>query len=65
MNIEIILLYFLIGCFWSLWLEHFTTKNLEAPYNEPWVQRERLIHIICWPITLVVFLHNFFTGLFK
>ena len=62
---QTILLYAIIGVIWAIWLESFTTKNLEAPYNSPWTNSERMVHIIFWPITLFVFLHNFLSDIFK
>jgi|GEM_PF-1772758 hypothetical protein len=62
---QTILLYAMIGVVWSFWLERFTTKNLQPPYNNPWTNSERMVHILFWPITLLVFLHNFFTDIFK
>lgn len=65
MDLEILLLYVLIGCFWAIWLENFTTKYLDDPYNRPWSSSERTIQIAFWPITLLVFLHNFFKDLLR
>ena len=63
--LEIMLIYFVIGCLWAIWLEGFTTRNLEDPYNKPCVNRERVIHIFFWPVTLAIFLHSFLSDLFK
>jgi uncharacterized SAM-binding protein YcdF (DUF218 family) len=63
--LEIMLIYFFIGCLWAIWLEGFTTRNLEDPYNRPWVNGERVVHIFFWPVTLAVFLCSFLSDLFK
>lgn len=62
---QTILLYAIIGIIWSLWLERFTTNQLQAPYNMPWSNTERMVHILFWPVTLLTFLHSFFKDLFK
>jgi|11_taG_2_1085331.scaffolds.fasta_scaffold01718_2 hypothetical protein len=64
-NIDIICTYIVLGCAWALWLEYFTTKYLDDPYNRPWSSSERAIQIAFWPITLLVFLHNFFKDLHR
>ena len=63
--LEIMLIYFFIGCLWAIWLEGFTTRNLQEPYNRPWVNGERVIQIFFWPATLAVFLYSFFRDLFE
>jgi hypothetical protein len=60
-----ICLYILLGAAWALWLEYFTTKNLEEPYNKPWNNTERVLHFTLWPVTLLVFVHNFLKDLFR
>lgn len=60
-----IILYTLLGCSWALWLEYFTTRNLETPYNKPWSNTERILHCTLWPVTLIVFIHNFIKDLFR
>ena len=53
------LTYFLIGAIWSMWLEYYTTKNLEGAYGSPWVFLERVFHIGLWPISLLTFIYAF------
>jgi len=62
---NILLLYIILGGLWAYWLEYFTTENLEEPYNKPWNNTERLFHWALWPVTLLVFVHNFFKDLFR
>ena len=64
-NIDIICTYIVLGCAWALWLEYFTVKNLEEPYNQPWTNTERVFHCTLWPVTLIVFIHNFLKDLFR
>jgi len=63
--IDMIGIYVMIGIVWAIWLEFFTTRNLSEPYNKPWVNSERVLHVTLWPITLTVFLYNFFKDLFE
>jgi len=63
--LDFILVYGLIGLIWSCWLEYFTTKNLEAPFNEPWVMYERIYHVVLWPYALSVFIYQFLKEYFK
>ena len=53
------LTYFLIGAIWSMWLEYYTTKNLEGAYGSPWVFLEGVFHITLWPVSLIVFIYAF------
>lgn len=47
--------YLFAGAVWCFWLESFTTRELNPPYNMPWTNKERLYHICLWPMTLGVF----------
>ena len=40
-----------------MWLEYYTTKNLEGAYGSPWVFLERVFHITLWPISLLTFVY--------
>lgn len=53
-----ILLYVFIGGLWSLWLEYFTTNNLEGKMGEPWSNFERIMQWVFWPIYFSVFIFN-------
>ena len=53
-----ILLYVFIGGLWSLWLEYFTTNNLEGKMGEPWNNFERIMQWVFWPIYFSVFIFN-------
>jgi len=57
--------YFFIGGLWCYWLESFTTRELEYPYNAGWTNKERLYHICLWPLTLGVFVWGLIKELIK
>lgn len=48
--------YITVGCIWSMWLEYFTTKNLEGEYGQAWTWVERVFHIALWPVSLLTFI---------
>jgi len=50
--------YFILGTFWSWWLEKYTTEELEHPYNQPWSNYERGYHILMFAYTFGVFIYN-------
>jgi hypothetical protein len=52
--------YFIIGTAWTAWLEWYSTKHLEGYLGSPWVMRERLFHLLFWPLSLSVFIKNLF-----
>ena len=62
--LQIILLYIMFGCIWVLWLEHYTVSELEAPYNQPWSNRERLFHTFVWPWSFGLFVYTLFKDFF-
>ena len=51
--------YILIGAIWCWWLEYYTT----GMGMNVWVWRERIFHILFWPISLSIFVYNFIKGL--
>ena len=51
--------YLIVGLVWCCWLEWYTTKELAAT----WVWAERFFHTLLWPVSLSVFVYNFFKGL--
>jgi hypothetical protein len=51
--------YLLVGILWCWWLEYYTTSM--GMIN--WVWRERIFHTVLWPVSLSIFLYNFFKGL--
>ena len=50
--LQIILVYFLIGAVWCLYMEWYTTTHLEGRYGQPWKNRERWFHTWLWPYSL-------------
>lgn len=62
--LQIILLYIMCGCIWTLWLENYTVTELEAPYNQPWSNRERLFHTFIWPWSFGLFLYTLIKDFF-
>ena len=59
-----ILYYLLIGAIWAMWLEYYTTRNLDHPYNLPWALLERLFHVTLWPYSLGLFVFTFVKDIF-
>lgn len=53
------LTYFFIGAIWGMWLEYYTTKNLDGVYGASWAFLERVFHITLWPVSLIVFIYAF------
>lgn len=49
-------LYFTIGAFWTRILEEIIIKEEIAPFL---TRRERIIHIVLWPISLLIFVVRF------
>lgn len=58
-----ILGYIALGAIWAWWLESYTTKNLEGIYGSAWSTKERIFHIVFWPINLAIFIYNFIKGI--
>lgn len=51
--------YFILGLLWATWLEWYTSLKL----NIEWSYSTRILHIITWPIQLLIFLITFFKNL--
>lgn len=49
--------YIIIGVMWMLWIEYYTTTNTEGKEIERWRWRERIIHMMLWPILLGRFIY--------
>ena len=62
--LQIILLYIMFGCIWTLWLEDYTVTELEPPYNQPWSNRERLFHTFVWPWSFRLFVYTLIKDFF-
>ena len=58
-------LYIAIGVVWAIWLENFTTRELQAPYNQSWTNSERLFHVTLWVYSFGIFIYNFVKYYFK
>jgi hypothetical protein len=58
-------LYIAIGVVWAIWLETFTTRELQAPYNQSWTNSERLFHVTLWVYSFGIFIYNFVKYYFK
>lgn len=58
------LYYLLIGILWCWWLEQFTTGNEDVTLNGKWSWRERFFHTLLWPISITIFIVEFFRNLF-
>lgn len=48
--------YLALGIFWAIFLESLTKDHPAGP----WTWRERLTHIVLWPIFLSVFIFKLF-----
>ena len=64
MIIEIGSLYIALGCIWTLWLEHYTTNELDPPYNQPWSNRARFFHVFIWVGSFGVFVYTLIKDFF-
>ena len=62
--IKISLYYLLAGALWAMWLEYYTVRNLDAPYNQSWSGLERVFHITCWPYSFGLFVFTFIKDFF-
>lgn len=47
--------YFITGTLWSLWIESYTTRKLNAVWNIS----NRIFHIISWPVQVTIFIVTF------
>ena len=56
-------IYIIIGTVWTEWLDWFCINNLEEKYGEPFSLREKLTHLIFWPITMSIFIIEFIKNL--
>lgn len=63
--IDQIIVYSIIGIIWSMWLEYYTTNNINGNLGRPWVSRERFFHLCLWPISLGTFIYEFFRYFFE
>ena len=50
--------YFIFGLLWSLFLEIYSTTQLEKEYSQNWSMIERAFHIGLWPYSFSVFLYT-------
>ena len=48
--------YLVVGILWTFWLEWYTTSQLKLE----WSLRERIFHVMLWPVSLSIFIYNFF-----
>jgi hypothetical protein len=62
--LELFCLYIILGCIWTLWLEHYTVNELEPPYNQPWNNRERFFHTLLWVGSFGVFVYTLIKDFF-
>ena len=62
--LEAFTLYIVLGCVWTIWLEHYTTTELDAPYNQPWTTRERFFHVFVWVGSFGVFVYTLIKDFF-
>ena len=62
--LQAISLYLILGFIWTLWLENYTTTELEPPYNEPWSMRERFFHVLIWVGSFGVFIYTLIKDFF-
>lgn len=57
--------YMLVGLIWAVFLEYLTSKDtFDSPKIE-WGNRERVVQVFIWPISMLVFIIEFFKGLWK
>ena len=47
------IIYLILGLAWTWWFEKFTTRIDD---NVEWTNKERIFHIVAWPVLLLIFL---------
>lgn len=57
--------YILIGVAWSIFIEYLTSKDSYFTESVEWTTRERLVQTFIWPVSVVIFLIEFFKGLWR
>lgn len=57
--------YFLPGLVYTGLLENYTLRNFDGIIGQPWSWKERLYHIIFWPISLLIFIIALLQNMFK
>lgn len=57
--------YLIIGIVWTLFLEYMTTESSYTVKAVNWTNRERLVQLLIWPYSMVVFIIEFLKGLWK
>jgi len=55
--------YLTVGLIWCWWLEYYTVNNVEGLMGKSWVWRERIFHTLLWPLSLSIFLVEFFKNI--
>ena len=56
--IDSLSIYICVGIIWAVAFEYFCINKLEEPYNAPFVNRERLWHVLVWPFNAGLFLYH-------
>jgi hypothetical protein len=51
--------YIITGALWCMWLEYYTTSRLGAE----WTTRERLFNSVLWPVSVTIFIVEFFRNI--
>ena len=51
--------YIVIGLVWCSGLEYYTTTRLDSE----WTMRERLFNSVLWPVSVAIFLYEFFRNI--
>ena len=57
--------YIFIGIVWTLFLEYMTTKSSYTVEAVNWTNRERVVQVFIWPISMVLFFIEFIKGLWR
>lgn len=47
------IIYLILGLAWTWWFEKFTTRIDDTV---EWTNKERILHIVAWPVLLLIFL---------
>lgn len=57
--------YILIGLIWTLFLEFLTSRDSHFSESMEWSNRERVVQTFIWPVSVIIFLIEFFRGLWR
>ena len=57
--------YILIGLMWAIFLEFLTSKETFDSPKIDWTNRERVVQVFIWPVSMVIFIVEFLRNIWK